>query len=130
MNNTLLKEISFEQFKSLDYETIVEFCFNENFNDKERSDNHYLNLYNSGVIDFNELREFLKLPSSSFNESKSIERKKLTVTEEEAKIALRYTPKVIASSTTNKKAVNTTKNKTNPTNQHGTKNTSKPSVKN
>ena len=130
LNNTLLKEISFEQFKSLDYETIVEFCFNENFNDKERSDNHYLNLYNSGVIDFNELREFLKLPSSSFNESKSIERKKLTVTEEEAKIALKYTPKVITSSTSNKKAANVTKSKTTPTNQHGTKNTSKPSVKN
>ena len=130
LNNTLLKEISFEQFKSLDYETIVEFCFNENFNDKERSDNHYLNLYNSGVIDFNELRELLKLPSSSFNESKSIERKKLTVTEEEAKIALKYTPKVITSSTSNKKAANVTKSKTNPTNQHGTKNTSKPSVKN
>ena len=130
LNNTLLKEISFEQFKSLDYETIVEFCFNENFNDKERSDNHYLNLYNSGVIDFNELREFLKLPSSSFNESKSIERKKLTVTEEEAKIALKYTPKVTTSSTSNKKAANVTKSKTNPTNQHGTKNTSKPSVKN
>ena len=130
LNNTLLKEISFEQFKSLDYETIVEFCFNENFNDKERSDNHYLNLYNSGVIDFNELREFLKLPSSSFNESKSIERKKLTVTEEEAKIALKYTPKVTTSSTSNKKAANVTKSKTTPTNQHGTKNTSKPSVKN
>ena len=130
LNNTLLKEISFEQFKSLDYETIVEFCFNENFNDKERSDNHYLNLYNSGVIDFNELRELLKLPSSSFNESKSIERKKLTVTEEEAKIALKYTPKVTTSSTSNKKAANVTKSKTNPTNQHGTKNTSKPSVKN
>ena len=130
LNNTLLKEISFEQFKSLDYETIVEFCFNENFNDKERSDNHYLNLYNSGVIDFNELRELLKLPSSSFNESKSIERKKLTVTEEEAKIALKYTPKVTTSSTSNKKAANVTKSKTTPTNQHGTKNTSKPSVKN
>lgn len=130
LNNTLLKEISFEQFKSLDYETIVEFCFNENFNDKERSDNHYLNLYNSGVIDFNELREFLKLPSSSFNESKSIERKKLTVTEEEAKIALKYTSKVTTSNTANKKAVNVTKSKTNPANQHGTKNTSKPSVKN
>ena len=130
LNNTLLKEISFEQFKSLDYETIVEFCFNENFNDKERSDNHYLNLYNSGVIDFNELREFLKLPSSSFNEAKSIERKKLTVAEEEAKIALKYTPKVTTSSTSNKKAANVTKSKTTPTNQHGTKNTSKPSVKN
>lgn len=130
LNNTLLKEISFEQFKSLDYETIVEFCFNENFNDKERSDNHYLNLYNSGVIDFNELREFLKLPSSSFNEAKSIERKKLTVSEEEAKIALKYTSKVTTSSTSNKKAANVTKSKTNPTNQHGTKNTSKPSVKN
>ena len=130
LNNTLLKEISFEQFKSLDYETIVEFCFNENFNDKERSDNHYLNLYNSGVIDFNELREFLKLPSSSFNESKSIENKKLTIVEEEAKIALKYTPKVTTSSTSNKKAANVTKSKTNPTNQHGTKNTSKPSVKN
>ena len=130
LNNTLLKEISFEQFKSLDYETIVEFCFNENFNDKERSDNHYLNLYNSGVIDFNELREFLKLPSSSFNESKSIENKKLTIVEEEAKIALKYTPKVTTSSTSNKKAANVTKSKTTPTNQHGTKNTSKPSVKN
>ena len=130
LNNTLLKEISFEQFKSLDYETIVEFCFNENFNDKERSDNHYLNLYNSGVIDFNELREFLKLPSSSFNESKSIENKKLTIAEEEAKIALKYTPKVTTSSTSNKKAANVTKSKTTPTNQHGTKNTSKPSVKN
>ena len=130
LNNTLLKEISFEQFKSLDYETIVEFCFNENFNDKERSDNHYLNLYNSGVIDFNELREFLKLPSSSFNESKSIENKKLTIVEEEAKIALKYTPKVTTSSTSNKKAVNVTKSKATPTNQHGTKNTSKPSVKN
>lgn len=130
LNNTLLKEISFEQFKSLDYETIVEFCFNENFNDKERSDNHYLNLYNSGVIDFNELREFLKLPSSSFNEAKSIERKKLTVAEEEAKIALKYTPKVTTSSTSNKKAANVTKSKTTPANQHGTKNTSKPSVKN
>ena len=114
----------------MDYETIVEFCFNENFNDKERSDNHYLNLYNSGVIDFNELRELLKLPSSSFNEAKSIERKKLTVAEEEAKIALKYTPKVTTSSTSNKKATNVTKNKTTPTNQHGTKNTSKPSVKN
>lgn len=130
LNNTLLKEISFEQFKSLDYETIVEFCFNENFNDKERSDNHYLNLYNSGVIDFNELREFLKLPSSSFNEEKSIERKKLTVSEEEAKIALKYTSKVTTSNTSNKKAANVTKSKTTPTNQHGTKNTSKPSVKN
>lgn len=130
LNNTLLKEISFEQFKSFDYETIVEFCFNENFNDKERSDNHYLNLYNSGVIDFNELREFLKLPSSSFNEAKSIERKKLTVSEEEAKIALKYTSKVTTSSTSNKKAANVTKSKTTPTNQHGTKNTSKPSVKN
>lgn len=130
LNNTLLKEISFEQFKSLDYETIVEFCFNENFNDKERSDNHYLNLYNSGVIDFNELREFLKLPSSSFNEAKSIENKKLTIVEEEAKIALKYTPKVTTSSTSNKKAANVTKSKTTPTNQHGTKNTSKPSVKN
>ena len=130
LNNTLLKEISFEQFKSFDYETIVEFCFNENFNDKERSDNHYLNLYNSGVIDFNELREFLKLPSSSFNESKSIENKKLTIVEEEAKIALKYTPKVTTSSTSNKKAANVTKSKTTPTNQHGTKNTSKPSVKN
>ena len=130
LNNTLLKEISFEQFKSLDYEVIVEFCFNENFNDKERSDNHYLNLYNSGVIDFNELREFLKLPSSSFDESKSIENKKLTIAEEEAKIALKYTPKVTTSSVTNKKAANTTKSKTNPTNQYGTKKTSKPSVKN
>lgn len=130
LNNTLLKEISFEQFKSFDYETIVEFCFNENFNDKERSDNHYLNLYNSGVIDFNELREFLKLPSSSFNEAKSIENKKLTIVEEEAKIALKYTPKVTTSSTSNKKAANVTKSKTTPTNQHGTKNTSKPSVKN
>jgi len=27
LNNTLLKEISFEQFKNLDYEVIVEFCF-------------------------------------------------------------------------------------------------------
>lgn len=135
LNNTLIRELCFEEFGNYDYENAVEFSFNENFNNQEREDNHYLNLYNSGAIDFNELRQKTKNPSSRYSEQHSTETKKLKIFEEQAKITARYAPKTttISTSTTNKKstaAKNTTKNKSNPTNQHGTKTSSKPSVKN
>ena len=104
----------------------------ENFDNQEREDNHYLNLYNSGAIDFMELRHKTKNPSSRFSEQHSTQSKKLKTFEEEAKITARYAPKPTTTVPVKKSsaAANTTKSKATPTNQHGTKTSSKPSVKN
>ena len=132
LNNTIIKELCFEEFDSYDYDNAVTFSFNENFNNQEREDNHYLNLYNSGAIDFMELRHKTKNPSSRFSEQHSTESKKLKNFEEEAKITARYAPKPTTAGPVKKSsaAANTTKSKATPTNQHGTKTSSKPSVKN
>lgn len=128
LNNTIIKELCFEEFGKYDFENAVEFCFNENFDEKERTDNHILNMYNSGAIDFDEFRKKTKNPSINFNEQRAIENKKLKITEEEAKIAKKYTVKTTAGSSATP-ASKLTKNKTTPTNQHGKKTSSAPSKK-
>ena len=79
-----------------------------------------------------ELRHKTKNPSSRFSEQHSTESKKLKTFEEEAKITARYAPKPTTAVPAKKSsaAANTTKSKATPTNQHGTKTSSKPSVKN
>lgn len=126
LNNTLIKEL----FKELhpnkyDFDNAVYFKFRKNQNEYERSNNHFLNLYNCGVISFDELRDKIQMNEKDFDENKSIDAIKFNWKKKESKLN-----QTKSNSMVSKPSVKLVKSLNQPSNQYGTNVNSKPSVKN
>ena len=123
INNTILRELCLEEFGGFKPSTMVTFKFVNNFDQQERKNNHWLNQYQSGTIDFDEMRNKIGEPSYKFNAKKSFLNDKHQREIEKIKIAATVKP-------VTEKVSGTAQSKTTPSNQHGTKTGSTPSKKN
>lgn len=141
LNNSIIKELVLECYGVYNYKNAVFFKFRKSQNDYERANNHFLNLYNSGVISFDELRNKIQMPVSDFKEENSINAINFNYEEKTAKLNNELqlklakqnsinSQKSVSKPKSNTGAQKLTKSLNQPSNQHGTNPNSKKSVKN
>lgn len=104
LNMTLVKEIVLEEFGVYNDDTAVQFNFNQNFNDLERKEKHSMLMFQGGGIDHDEFRHSVGKNPTKFNKAKSFHEMYPTK-QENGQLG-------------------------GSSNQHGTKTSTKPSVKN
>ena len=104
LNISIVKDLVMEEFGEYNDDTAVQFGFNQNFNDLERKEKHNTLLFQSGVIDHDEVRNSTGKNPTKFDKAKSFHSMYPTRPPDGSTQA--------------------------PTNQHGKTSTTKPSVKN
>lgn len=129
LNNVLFRELCLEKLKVYDSDNGVFFKFRKSQNDYERSNNHFLNLYQGGAISFKELRNKLQLNLDDFEEDNTFESFKNKNLEQTLMLQAKYAIKTGTDAKPNNPSVNRTNNLNTPTNQHGTNKNSKKSIK-
>jgi hypothetical protein len=126
LNNTLIRELCLEAFGSFEGENLVLIKFGKSFDQAERINNHYMNMFLSGAIDFSELRRMIQMPELDFDESKSF----MAIKQEYEKKMVELQGKITAENNKASAAAKSINSKAQPENQNGKKTSSKPSVKN
>ena len=110
INIKILKDVVFDLYGYVSLDNMVTIQFNKNFGLQEKIEKHTMALFQSGIIDFDEMRTLIGRKDKSFDKSKTFQE--------------------MYGNKNNEKNINANQNKTDPENQYGKRGTSKKSKKN